>query len=78
MLETAKIWSKISERWKRETQVQRTRSRRWKSEEAEEVMRSQGGWVVCLGEELKVVVREEKEVEDKRTRQRVMKAMMYM
>ena len=33
---------------------------------------------MCLGEELKVVVREEKEVEDKRTRQRVMKAMMYM
>ena len=78
MLETAKIWSKISERWKRETQVQRTRSRRWKSEDAEEVMRSQGGCVVCLGEGVKVVVREGKEVEDRRMRQRVMKARMYM
>ena len=63
MLETAKMWSKIPERWKRETQVQRMRSRRWKSEEAEEVMRSQGGWVVYSGEEVEVVVREEKEIE---------------
>ena len=26
-------------------------------------MRSQGGWVVCLGEEVEVVVREETEIE---------------